>query len=60
MSFLDHWEHLILGCNMCDRVVGVFIEGLERVCVFERGMDRRGCAMRYKESTRERGVERER
>jgi hypothetical protein len=44
---------MILGCNMRECVVDVFIEGLERVCVFERGMDRRGCAMREKDSTRE-------
>ena len=53
MPFLDHWEHMIMRCNMCECVVDIFWRARKGyVYVFERGVDTRGVGW-AKEKARE-------
>jgi hypothetical protein len=67
MPFLDHWEHMIMRCNMSECVVDVFWRAWKGyVYIFERGVDTRGVrwekekAREMREREGERGRERER
>jgi hypothetical protein len=61
MPFLDHWEHMIMRCNMRECVVDVFWRAWKGyVYVFERGVDTRGVRWEKEKAREMRERERER